>query len=80
MHHRLGFVIRPFRLIQIIGILGESCRIDLPKIRVLRMIGCRLPNIVEAAPDKLPQGEGGVPVGNNAGLRRLGPPAGWTVA
>ncbi|MNE85207.1 hypothetical protein D3C80_1821840 [compost metagenome] len=80
MNHRGNAVIRPFRLINIIGILREPGGVQLPEVRVLGMVRGRFPDIVEAGPEKLPKGILGVPVTGDAGFCILRAPAGRAVA
>ena len=62
MYHRRFPVIRPRRLPHIIGILRETGGIDLPEIRILRMIGRRLADIVKSRPEELSEGKCRIPV------------------
>ena len=70
----------PARLIGIEGILGESGGVHQPEVAVFGVVGCGLADVVDAAPQELPQGVGVALVGGDAGLVALGAPAGAAVA
>src|SRR5690606_30452626 len=75
MYHRTDAVISPFRLVDVVGIFLESRRVELAEIRILRMVRRRLPDVIEAGPQKLARGVSGVAVGDDAPFRALRAPA-----
>ncbi len=70
----------PLRLKQIIGVLGESGRVNIAEIGIFGVVGCRLPYIVKACPQKLSKGKIRVPIIRNAGFHAARPPAGTGIA
>ncbi|MNC13542.1 hypothetical protein D3C75_612930 [compost metagenome] len=79
MNHRGDLVIRPFCLINIIGILFESCGIQLTEIRVFSEVRGWLPDIVKSSPNKLSRRVGRITICDDASFCVFGTPASRTV-
>ena len=62
MHHRVCLRIGPAGLIDVVGVLREAGGVALAEVRILRVVGCRLADIVPSGPDKLAEAERNVPV------------------
>ena len=79
MNHRCFPVIGPCRLPDIISILRESGRVHLSEVGILRMIRCRLPDVIKPGPQELSHGKIHIPVFADTSLHGLCPPAGRAV-
>ena len=80
MDHGVFGRIPPGRLPDIIRVLRKTRGVDQAEEGIPRMVGRRLAEIVGAAPDKLSQGPGNIPVDGNAVLQTLRAPAGRRIA
>ena len=75
MHHRVLLHIRPRRLPDIKGILGESRRINDAEVGILRVVRGGLSDVIKSGPEELAHGKLQIAVNRHAVLHALGSPA-----